>query len=132
VAYPQFNQANGEMSWDLRTIYANFIVAPNLIEIAEARGRQDFQTYWKKLNDLYIVVAHKIEAKEDKDKPFKVLQKAAADIITKNLLVFEGKAENSKASYEIDKALNDIEMYLYKKMGESDMFGAKKYQENLG
>ena len=132
MVYPPLNPQNSEMSWDLRTIYANFIVAPTLINIADARTRQDFGAYWKYLNDLYVVVAHKIGPKEDSKETFLTLKQAAANIIKANEATFEGNDTTPTKMYAIDKALNDMEMYLYKKMAEADMFGAKRFQENLG
>lgn len=130
MAYYQGAQANTEMAWDLRTIYANFIVAPILVEISDARARYDFLAYWKKLNDLYVVIAHKIKPKE-KEENFIELKKATQLIIQKYEPAFLGQDHTPENMGKIEEALTKVEMYLYQKMQEADMFGAKKYVEGL-
>lgn len=121
---------NTELAWDLRTFYA-YIVGPNLMRIAEAREAEDFIKYWHALNDLYIVIAHKIKKKKDETEDWKTLMKKTLVVLHKYNAAFNGKDKSAEAKHEIWVVLADLEKYLYKKMDEANLFGGKKFVEGL-
>ena len=124
---------NGDMPWDLRTIYANFIVAPDLVECREARVNRDFQRYWQCLNNLYVIIAHKIKekTKEGEKDEYKTLRDKAINVLNANIAIFQGQDHNPKGMEEVLNALQDIEMFFYRKMEEAKMFGGQKVQDKF-
>jgi len=122
---------NQELVWDLRIIYANFIVAPTLVDIAEARKIGNFQKYLKSLDDLYVVIQHKIKSKEKKEPGYPELRQEALKTIKKFEGAFIEADASSQGNYEIGAALQKLEMYLYEKMEEAKMFGGRVAQDRF-
>ena len=125
-------QGENELPYDLRQIYAVNLVGEHLQDVARARKEDDFKAYFKCLKDLWIITQHKIKAKA-KDAP-EQYQKLLDEVIDKiNLypMVFAKKSNNAKGSWEIENTLNELEMFLYDKIEEAKMFGAKPEPENF-
>lgn len=121
-----------EIPYDLRQIYAVQIVGEHLQDVARARKADDYINYLKSLKDLWIITQHKIKAK-DKEAPeeYRKLLNNANKVINENSKVFIGKHKDSKGIFLIEKALNEIEMFLYDKIEDAKMFGAKREVEHL-
>jgi hypothetical protein len=137
------------LTWDLRMIYANEIVGTHLKDIMSARKINNHPLYFKYLKELFIVIRHKIKnkkypprEKKGKDKEqvnaidhYNVLINQAVFIINKHERVFIGKWGGSSkdmiGTAAIEKALNEIEMFLYEMIDEAKMFGKTKGDEGL-
>jgi hypothetical protein len=133
MAFDTNNLPSGDMPWDLRTIYANFIVGPSLFDMEQAHKARNFQKYWEELHNLNVVVRHKIKSKENKDKKdtFEELKKKALTVINKYPGAFLGTDHSAQAMQQILDALEAMEMFLYEKMDEAKLFGGKKTQDSF-
>ncbi len=118
--------------YDLRQIYAVQIVGEHLLDVARARKADNYPAYLKSLKDLWIVSQHKIKAK-DKDaiKEYEELIDNAIKIINEHSSSFAGKRKTAIGMAAIENALNKIEMFLYDKIEDAKMFGAKREIEHL-
>ena len=119
-----------ELQYDLRQIYAVELVGEHLKDIMRARKEDDFKAYFKCLKDLWIITQHKIKSK-DKEAPkkYQELLDKVIDKINEYPMVFAKKSNNAKGSWEIERTLNELEMFLYDKIEEAKMFGAKPEPE---
>jgi len=130
VAESNFNQ---DLAYDLRMIYAK-IVGEHLEDIARARKANNFSVYYETLNDLFVIVRHKIKNKkvedEDTEKEIKEIDlyykllKEATELANKHSFVWVGKDNDPQACAEIKQALNKIEMFLYNQIDKANMFGS--------
>lgn len=125
--------ALGDLAYDLRIYYAK-IVGEHLIDIANARKEKNYPQYLNSLENLYVVVAHKIkkyEDKENKDKKDKAvtyesLRTNAVTLVNQYHGVYVHNHGDKKGTGMIEEALKKIEMYLYEKMSDAGMFGSKR------
>jgi len=119
-----------ELAYDLRQIYAK-LVGDHLEDIAQARKSDNYAIYYKSLKDLHIIVSHKLKDKTEKgqdktdEEVYNDLVKAAVTNANKHSNEWLGNSKDPKACAEIEHALNSIEMFLYKKIDEANMFGAQ-------
>lgn len=118
--------------YDLRQIYAVQIVGEHLLDVARARKADNYPAYFKSLKDLWIVSQHKIKAK-DKDAitEYDKLLVDTVRTINKHASSFSGKIKNAVGVAAIENTLNKIEMFLYDKIEDAKMFGAKREIEHL-
>ena len=114
-----------ELAFDLRQIYAKDILGEHLKDIARARKIDDFSSYFKCLKDVYIVAQHKFKDKEEAKKEYERLMKIVVDLANKYEAAFLGTYKDPKPRAEIEQALNNVEIFLYNKIEEADMFGSK-------
>lgn len=124
------------LAYDLRQRYAK-IVGDQLEIITEYRHLKDYGSYYLALEDLYTIVKHKL--KEDKKKEgdkeevedYSTLKQTCINVSTEFTEVWLGNSYESEEVAKVEKALRSIEMYLYAKMDEANMFGSKKQLEHL-
>ena len=118
-----------DLAYDLRQIYAK-IVGEHLQDIAEARKVDNFYAWYKNLEDLHTIVKHKFKTDKDEtdyQNKLTVLVKLANSYPN----VWTGGSKDAVPFSEIDKAVRDIEMFLYEKMNEAKMFGSSGRIEGL-
>lgn len=128
-----------DLPYDLRQVYGVDLVGEHLKDIARARKSDDYANYYKSLNDLYIIVYHKIKEKKVsvKDESGKAKILTAAEyykellnqaVVAANQYPNEWthKDKTPEGCAVIETALNAIEMFLYEKMEEAKMFGSSK------
>lgn len=125
MAWDRSNSSNDspegtELAYDLRQIYAK-LVGDHLNDIASARKADNYSMYFRALKDLYIIVQHKFS--DDDRKDYKVLMTKASEIANKYSMEFTGEVKDSKNCAMIEEVLNEIEMFLYKKTDEANIFG---------
>lgn len=133
-----------DLPYDLRQVYGVDLVGEHLKDIARARKADAYSSYYKCLKDLFIIVRHKIiekkvKIKDDKGKEktisctehFNNLVNAAVLAANKYPNVWVGADKNPSGCAEIELPLNDMEMFLYEKMEEANMFGSSKYIQGL-
>jgi len=131
----------GEMAYDLRQRYAK-IVGDHLEDIADARKNKDYPEYFKALEDLYTIVKHKFKTKKKEEKTKKTsnsdeietydsLKENACKIANTSSQSWIGQSFNAEEIGKIETALRKIEMFLYEKMSEANMFGNKREQEGM-
>ena len=122
------------LPYDLRQIYAVNIVGEHLQDVARARKMNDLQSYYNCLKDLWVITQSKIKERDKKaPEEYKKLLIKAIEKINQNPNEFKSKTgyKNPKGFYEIEQALNDLEMFLYDKIEEAKMFGSKQETEHL-
>lgn len=125
MAWSKFDDSHNapegtELAYDLRQIYAK-LVGDHLNDIASARKADNYSVYFKSLKDLYIIVQHKFS--DDDRKEYKVLMTKASGIANKYSMEFTGEVKDPKNCAMIEEVLNEIEMFLYKKTDEANIFG---------
>lgn len=125
---------NSNLLFDLRQIYAQHIVGQHLLDIMEARKKDNYLIYHKCMKDLFIVVRHKIKKdytsifsnkKIDPLEEYNYLLKVATVVANKYPFVWLGKDKNPQACQEIEFALNNIEMFLYHVINKANLFGGE-------
>lgn len=113
-----------ELAYDLRQFYAK-IVGDHLQDISDARKVDNYPAYINSLDDLHTIIRHKFKkAKEDED-AYQQLYNKAVQLCNTYSAVFLGIKKDSKEKTIIEMSMKDIEMFLYAKMEESNMFGTK-------
>lgn len=131
---------SGDMAYDLRQRYAK-IVGDHLEDITEARKNKNYPDWFDALEDLYTIVRHKFKDKKGKKKKAKEknnkkvtyssLRKNLCEIANDNQNAWLGKSQDQAEIGNIESALRKIEMFLYEKMNDANMFGSKRDQEGL-
>lgn len=118
---------NEDLAFDLRIFYAK-IAGSHLEDIAIARKQQKYWLYFRALNDLFVIVKHKFKAKS-KDESLKEYKKLMGEVVilsNKYKNEFLGKIKTGNGCAELEKALNEVEMFLYEKMSDGNLFGSQR------
>lgn len=125
---------NENLAFDLRQKYAQ-IVGFHLEEVALARKEKNFSKYFEALEDLYTVTCHKFKApKKIKDEnkknrfvhlKYSQLKKEFVDLTNKYESVYIGNSTDVEGYNLLFYSLRRIEMFLYYKMNQANMFGSK-------
>lgn len=137
-----------ELAFDLRQKYAE-IVGVHLERVTTARINKNYPDYFNALEDLYTVVRHKFKSKvedkildpEEKQKK-KVKKKSDIEVYTelrKEAIgkanqyesVYLGNTEDPKEVQELEASFRAVEMFLFKVMDASKMFGSSGYNEGM-
>jgi hypothetical protein len=128
-------QEGKELSYDLRQIYANELVGEHLKDIARARKSDNYSSYFKCMQDLFIITQFKWKDKEyiyvEEQKTNKVkaierydqLKKRFITIANENKTDFQKVTNDKEKIFKIESALNEIEKFLYEMLDEVNMFG---------
>lgn len=130
------NYSNPEaLAYDLRQRYAK-IVGDHLEDVADARRNRNYPEYFKALENLNTIVKHKFKKDKEKKNKEKVvdynsLRDALIKIANEYQNAWTGEGTDSKEIAKIEKALRDIEEFIYSKMDEAKMFGGVRDQEGL-
>lgn len=137
------NYSNSEsLAYDLRQRYAK-IVGDHLEDIAQARKERNYSEWFRALEDLYTITEYKFklskkeaeDLKKDKSKfefkEYTKIKKELCEIANKNQQTWKGSNNDSEEVAKIEKALRNIEEWLYFKMNEVGMFGSKRDTEGL-
>lgn len=141
-------KVDNSLLYDLRAIYAVEIVGEHLKDIAKARKANDFPAYYENLNDLLIITAHKFDSKKvkvkTKDKDGKEKEEEINALTFLNTMmnkigvlsgkyqgVWTGQGGKNEERQEIKNALNSVEMFLYKQMEISGLFGSNRKTPGL-
>lgn len=135
---PQTESLGKDVPYDLRQIYAVDLVGEHLKDIARARKADNYSLYFKCLKDLWIIMKHKLKKKKikvsennetkeiTKAEYFTKLMENAAGIARQHPNDFAGSNKDPEACAQIEKSLNDIEMFLYDEIEDANMFGSSK------
>jgi len=136
-----------DLAYDLRQRYAK-IVGDHLEDLAIHRRERKYSDYFRALEDLYTIVKHKFKNKTTKIKVI-VRKEGAKDEIKEKVISYtslrvkaievsndfpnawSGAGMETEEIAEVEKALRAIEMFLYAKMDEANMFGSKRELEGL-
>jgi len=113
-----------EMSYDLRQYYAK-IVGEHLEDAAEARKKNKYNFWFDCLVDIYVVIHHKIKDPSNAEQEYNKKVDAIAKISQANKEVWSGNNKDSKSTATVKNCLIDLEMWLYTKMEDANMFGRK-------
>lgn len=119
-----------DLAYDLRQIYAK-LVGQHLEDIAEARKADNYNIYFKALEDLHVIIHHRFKSKEVDEEEYQALVNKAAVFANKFSTTWLGQAKDQNEAAEIERALRAIEMFLYDKMQAANMFGSNKRIEGL-
>lgn|SRR3990167_1212256 len=112
---------NQDLAFDLRQIYAK-IVGDHLLDISDARKQQNFYLWFKNLEDLHTIVRHKFKKKEEEIEYEKIVNNII-DLSNKYSDVWLAQNKDASKVSEFEKALRELEMFLYEKMNDAHMFG---------
>lgn len=137
-----------ELAYDLRQKYAE-IVGVHLEKVSLARMDKNYPAYFQALEDLFTVVKHKFKSKkkdaevfDPKDKKKKKVKKNDLELFSELRQkainkandfpnVYFGRTDDPKEIAELEGSLRDMEMFLFKVMDESKMFGSLGYNEGM-
>jgi hypothetical protein len=117
---------NKELAWDLRQIYAR-LVGVHLVDCSDARNEGNFYKWFKALENIKTIVKHKFKKKTEAVKEYDKLVGIVKDLANKNKTTWEGMNKNAREVFLIDKALRDLEEFLWDEMEKGGVFG-EKYQ----
>lgn len=145
----EYSGASQDLAYDLRQRYAK-IVGDQLEEVVFHRRARDYPNWFKSLEDLYTITEYKfnIDAKEKKEfkdnvkegkeekskfdfKEHTKLKEELIEIANKYTETWVGKIDTPEEVAKIEKALRNIEEWIYFKMNETNMFGSKRDREGL-
>lgn len=117
-----------ELPYDLRQVYAVEIVGEHLKDVARSRKTDNYSVYFKCLKDLWIVIQHKIKSinKEKAKKDYEYLMNKAVKAANSHPNEFLGVSKEPIGCAEIEQAFNNIEIFLYDKVEEANLFGSSK------
>lgn len=136
------NPLGNQLAYDLRQRYAK-IVGDHMEDVAEARKAKNYSDYFNSLEDLYVITKHRFKQgkkdkkekdttnKNNKEKSYESLKADVVKLANDYPSSWAGKTFNSEEVGKIEAALRNIEMYLYSKMNDAGMFGAKRDQQGL-
>jgi len=131
------NSMPENLAYDLRQRYAK-IVGDQLEIVAICRREKAYMEYFTALDDLHTITQHRF--KEEKNtkkegeevvKDYTTLKQTCINVSTKFAMAWNKQTENPEEIAQIERALRDIEMWLYMKMNEANMFGSKRGREHL-
>ena len=121
------------LAYDLRQKYAE-IVGVHLETVTRCRMALDYPGYFKALENLHTVVAHKFKTKREKkkgeeeqftdDERYKQLRSKAIEVANKFPMAYLGKTQNPNEVAEIEGSFRKIERFLFRVMDGSKMFGS--------
>jgi len=127
-----------DLVFDLRVTYA-VLVQQHLVRITFFRFEDNYPKWLESIENLWIITQHKltrhegvggvkikVEKIETLIEEYNTLYQKALTLINNNKNVFFGKQMDSKVRFEIRAALSAIEIWLYKKMDEANMFGGRR------
>lgn len=125
-----------QLAYDLRQGYAK-LVTEHMVDVYMARKESNYPDYFKALENLYTIVAHKItkpeKAGKKDNKKFKTYLELSAEFIKLSSTypdVYFGRSKNKEVSL-FEMALRIMERHLYAMMDEGKMFGATKDRRGL-
>lgn len=138
-----------DLAYDLRQKYAE-IVGIHLEVVSRSRMAKDYPAYFQALEDLFTVVKHKFKNKKPKDEVvdpevkkkkkekkktdleiFEELRKTAIEKANEFPNVYLGRTQDPNEVAQLEKAFRDMEMFLFKVMDDSKMFGSTGYNEGM-
>lgn len=131
VNYPTQNDDSKELAYDLRQIYAK-LVGDHLQDVADARKIDNYPAYINSLDDLHTIIKHKFKKIETDEAAYQKLYKKSIDLCNQYPTTFLGQRKDSTEKAIIENSLKEIEMFLYSKMEEANMFGSKYREEDDG
>jgi len=117
------NTPNDELAYDLRQRYAKE-VADNMEAINLYRKERNWSAYFDAIEDLYIVTYFKWK-KEDPETNYITYRNKISLLSNEYHSIWLGQADSPEAVGLIKAALKDLEMHVYFKMNEANMFGSK-------
>lgn len=124
-----------DLAYDLRAVYAK-IVGEHLEDVALARKKDNYYNYFKSLRDVFVITKHKFKTKKDAENKtpserFEILMIEVVKVANKFPDDWRGLIKSPEASAEIETALNDVEMFLYEKIDEANIFGSSRNIQGL-
>lgn len=133
MAYEISSPSMGDdLAYDLRQRYAK-IVGDHIEDVAIGRKTNDYTAYFKALEDLFVITQHKFKTnkKTKEEVSYKELRDKLIGIANRYSEAWHGTSQEPQAISEIEGALRAMEMWLYTKMDEANMFGSKRETEGL-
>lgn len=136
MEFSSSNTDQAKLAYDLRQIYAK-LVGEHLVDVAISRKSKNYPAYFEALEDLYITTFHNFKTKKRNKKTkkplvtYKTLKEDFIKIANKYSDVYLGKSQDAEQLGKIKTALNNIELYLWKKMKDAKMIGVKDSEEGL-
>jgi len=128
------------LAYDLRQKYAE-IVGGHLELVSQARLNSDYPAYFKALENLYTIISHKFNEKKQKFEEsldemsqreyYDVLMSRVINVCNKYKNTFLGHTRKNDEIYRIEKALRDVEMFLWYVMDKAKMFGSAGFNEGI-
>lgn len=140
-----------DLAYDLRQRYAE-IVGVHLERVMQSRINKDYPSYFETLEDLFTVIKHKfkkgktaneseiyeetyIKKKKEEKKTdierYYELRQNAINISNEYESAFTGNTNDPNEVAQVEKALREIEMFLYYVMDKAKMFGSGGFIEGL-
>lgn len=112
-------EEEGKLAYDLRQRYAK-VVGDQLEVIVFFRRERHYHEWFRALEDLYTIVAHKIK---DEDKEYDTIRNKIIIISNSYPESWKGGNQRPIEVGKIEDALREMERLLYEKMNDVGMFG---------
>ena len=118
------------LSYDLSQTYAK-IVDLHICDMVEARMICKYHDYFKACKNLYIVIRHKFGKGEIDEKEYEDMLKEISQLARQYPNVWTNASNEPRATYEIEKSINKLEVFLWEKMEDCNMFGTSFDEDGL-
>lgn len=124
------SSSDSSLAYDLRQRYAN-LVAVHLEKISTARFDYNYTEYFRGLENLYTIVAHKIKENKKETESYNDLRKKFVAIASKYKEAYLGNVKNPEHISKIEESLREMERYLFRVMDKANMFGSMRDDSGL-
>jgi hypothetical protein len=114
-----------ELSYDLRQIYAVGIVGLNFQLAQEAWEHKNYDSHLRFLRRVHTVIAHNFKKPLEDEEEYRKLVTQVKNLANKYPQVFCGIIKKANECEDIELTLEELEMFLYKKCDEANLFGGK-------
>lgn len=130
MPYQIDDELNKGLSYDLRQIYAIVILGSHLKRIDIYKEQRNFSKWFDALEDLSGDIDYKLNEKERTE--IKRLTDIILNLSVAHPDIFSGaNKQNPQVSYEIYKAMTNLNKILIAYMDTHEMFGAGREEEGL-
>lgn len=114
--------------FDLRQYFAK-IVGEHLVEIAVLRKERNYSEWFKMLECLHTEISQKLD--KDEEKEYLEVLCNTTKILNEHKAIFQGASKDNDGNNKVFNAINNMDMWLRRKMEENGIFGRKWDDEGL-
>jgi hypothetical protein len=113
-----------DLNWDLRQTWAKTVTL-NIEQLNHSKLERNLSNYYFDLRSLYANIVCKFKNRKEDDSQYKAICQEANNIIEKYPVVYDGKFYSQSQFNMIFQVLERLQIFLYDKMEEYNLWGAK-------